>query len=115
MESQRVPQIADEASQVNQQQHERERVGHPGKQAKDRGKHQLAGRGGQKEPGCQSVKEHVPCDETVPRRGFGDGLVGIPVRVWALFRVLAASQFPEKSSETAKTMRAARPAAIARM
>ena len=51
----------------------------------------------------------------MPGRGFGHGLVGIPARVWVLFRLAAASQFPEKSSDTAKTMRAARPAAMARM
>jgi hypothetical protein len=56
MESQGVPEIGDEASEINQQENKRERVRHVGERTKDWREQELTRRGSQKEAGCQAVE-----------------------------------------------------------
>ena len=65
------PQIADQASQIDQQQDEGYRAGRSGDHSEISGQHELADRRRQKRSGRQAVEEHVPRHQPVPGRGFG--------------------------------------------
>ncbi len=91
METQRIAQIQHQQSEVNEQKHESDRISHFRHAHEDRGRRQLADRGGQEQSGRHAVEQSVPGDDAVPPRHLGHW----HIRIAALAPLFRQGRFGE--------------------
>ncbi len=124
METQRIAQIQHQQSEVNEQKHESDRIRHFRHAQENRGRRQLADRGGQEQSGRHAVEQSVPGDDAVPPRHFGHRRIRIAALApWFLLGGLARAccdlesaciQGFKRNSTASSTAIAAKPPATER-